>query len=105
MFVPPMRRAGHESIFLPSPPASGYSMNTMRMIIAVLCLLLTLAALAGAADRLDPTPRIAGVSAFEPEWKALKASLREAESHYVNAGEFVTRTLARRPGVPFPSPV
>ena len=32
-----------------------------------------------AADRLDSTPRVAVISAFEPEWKVLKAALDERE--------------------------
>jgi adenosylhomocysteine nucleosidase len=41
-------------------------------------------------------PRIAVISAFEPEWKALKASLGEAQSHQANGVEFLTGTLAGR---------
>src|SRR5207248_2504710 len=49
-----------------------------------------------AADRLDSTPRIAVMSAFEPEWKALKAGIGEAKSYSANGVEFVTGTLAGR---------
>lgn len=73
----------------------------MRVILTFLCLVLTLAAEVRAADRLDPTPRIAVMSAYEPEWKALKAGLGEATSHYVNGVEFVTGTLAGRKVVLF----
>ena len=60
---------------------------------------------ASAADRLDPVPRIAVVSAFEPEWKVLKASLGEAKTHEVNGVEFATGTLAGRNVVLFLSGV
>jgi adenosylhomocysteine nucleosidase len=90
---------------LPSPAPTGYSANTMRIIVTVLCLLLALTAPAAAADRLDPIPRVAVMSAFEPEWKALKANLGEAKSHYANGVEFVTGTLAGRKVVLFLSGV
>jgi adenosylhomocysteine nucleosidase len=71
-------------------------MNILRAVVAVLYLLLALAAPVRAADRLDPVPRIAVMSAYEPEWKALKANIGEARSHYANGVEFVTGTLAGR---------
>ena len=75
--------------------------RNMRFIISVLCLLLAFAAQANAADRLDATPRIAVISAFEPEWKALKASVGEPKSYSVNGVEFVTGTLGGRKVVLF----
>jgi len=68
----------------------------MRLIVSVLALLLAFTAPGKSADRLDSTPRIAVISAFEPEWKALKASVVEAKSYSVNGVEFVTGTLAGR---------
>ena len=79
--------------------------NGMPVLFAALCLLLALVAPASAADRLDPVPRIAVVSAFEPEWKVLKASLGEAKTHEVNGVEFATGTLAGRNVVLFLSGV
>ncbi|HEX9328914.1 MAG TPA: 5'-methylthioadenosine/S-adenosylhomocysteine nucleosidase [Reyranella sp.] len=74
----------------------------MRFIAPVVCLLLTLLALPlRATDRLDTVPRVAVVSAFEPEWKVLKAGLAEAKSHHANGVEFVTGTLAGRKVVLF----
>ena len=74
----------------------------MRFIASVLLLLLTFLALPlQAADRLDAVPRVAVVSAFEPEWKVLKASLADAKSHSANGVEFVTGTLAGRKVVLF----
>jgi adenosylhomocysteine nucleosidase len=80
-------------------------MNTMRTVVAAMCLLLVFAAPVGAADRLDPAPRIAVMSAYEPEWKALKAATGEAQSHYANGVEFVTGNLAGRKVVLFLSGV
>jgi len=80
-------------------------MNTMRPVVAAIYLLLAFAAPVRAADRLDPEPRIAVMSAYEPEWKALKAALGEARSHYANGVEFVTGTLAGRKVVLFLSGV
>jgi len=77
----------------------------MRTIVAVLYVLLAFVAAAQAADRIDATPRIAVISAFEPEWKALKADLGEAKSHHANGVEFVTGTLAGRKVVLFLSGV
>jgi adenosylhomocysteine nucleosidase len=78
----------------------------MRFFPAILCLLTTL--LAGplqAADRLDVIPRVAVISAFEPEWKAFKAAVVEPKTHLANGVEFVTGTLAGRPVVLFLSGV
>ncbi len=58
-----------------------------------------------AADRFDSTPRIAVISAYEPEWKALKAALETPASHHANGVEFVTGTLGGRPVVLFLSGV
>jgi adenosylhomocysteine nucleosidase len=80
-------------------------MNTLRTVVAALYLLLAVAAPVRAADRLDPVPRIAVMSAYEPEWKALKANIGEAKSHNANGVEFVTGTLAGRKVVLFLSGV
>jgi len=71
------------------------------IIIAALCLVLAIGAPARAADRLDPEPRIAVISAYEPEWMTLKASVGDAKSHHVNGVELVTGTLAGRKVVLF----
>jgi adenosylhomocysteine nucleosidase len=78
----------------------------MRSLLAILCVLSAL--LAGpvqAADRLDATPRIAVIPAFEPEWKVLKAAIEGPKSHQVNGVEFVTGMLSGRPVVLFLSGV
>lgn len=77
----------------------------MRTIACALCLMLTLAAPLRAADpgpgRLDTVTRVAVVSAFEPEWKVLTASLADARSHSANGVEFATGTLSGRKVVLF----
>ena len=73
----------------------------MRALFAAVCLLFAFIQPALAADRLDGEPRIAVISAYEPEWLALKASTIDARSHHVNGVEFVTGTLAGREVVLF----
>ncbi len=51
--------------------------------------------------RLDDTPRIAVISAFEPELKLLLARLQGAAKHGVNGVEFTTGTLEGKPVVLF----
>ena len=68
----------------------------MRALFATLCLLFAFIQPTQAADRLDAVPRIAVISAYEPEWLALKASTIDARSHHVNGVEFVTGTLGGR---------
>src|SRR5262245_18666153 len=75
--------------------------TTMRALLTVLCLLLAIVQPTQAADRLDGEPRVAVISAFEPEWLALKASTLDARSHHVNGVEFVTGTLGGRQVVLF----
>lgn len=78
----------------------------MRFFVTILCLLSALmAAPSQAADLLDSTPRVAVIVAFEPEWKALKASVEGARSTTVNGVEFVTGTLGGRNVVLFLSGV
>ncbi|MFC3676083.1 5'-methylthioadenosine/S-adenosylhomocysteine nucleosidase [Ferrovibrio xuzhouensis] len=67
----------------------------MIRLLAIL-LLLALPAAATAADRLDPAPRIAVMSAFAPEWQVLKAATSDRKSHSVNGIDFVTGRLAGR---------
>ncbi len=57
-----------------------------------------LAALAGAAHA---EPRIAVMSAFEPEWLALQEAVEGAETDVINGNRFVTGTLEGQPVVLF----
>lgn len=45
------------------------------------------------AEPLDPTPRIAVMSAFFPEWQALLATAEDAEVHAIDGKRFVTARL------------
>jgi adenosylhomocysteine nucleosidase len=78
----------------------------MRFLLAFLYILSVVSAdPLQAADRVDSTPRVAVISAFEPEWKVLKADIEGAKSTTVNGIEFVTGTLSGRPVVLFLSGV
>lgn len=54
-----------------------------------------------AAELLDAKPRIAVVSAFEPEWQVLKSELAEASEYRVNGRSFITGKLAGKDVVLF----
>ena len=54
-----------------------------------------------AAETLDRTPRTAVMSAFEPEWAELKATLSGREDHLVNGTIFATGTIEHQPVVLF----
>ncbi|HEX2887906.1 5'-methylthioadenosine/S-adenosylhomocysteine nucleosidase [Vineibacter terrae] len=73
----------------------------MRALMVAACVVLALLGTARAADRLDPEPRVAVISAYEPEWVALKAAVSDARSHHVNGVEIITGTLAGRKVVLF----
>lgn len=60
---------------------------------------------ARAADTPDETPRTAVMSAFEPEWTALQASLIGRRSHSVDGISFLTGTIEKQPVVLFLSGV
>jgi adenosylhomocysteine nucleosidase len=70
-----------------------------------LAVLLGSAAAAGAAETLDRTPRTAVISAFRPEWAALRAALRDREGYVVNGTSFETGTIEGKPVVLFLSGV
>lgn len=46
------------------------------------------------AQRMDETPRIAVISAFQPEWELLLSEMDVAETYTVNGVDFTTGTLA-----------
>lgn len=71
----------------------------MRRLFLIALLLLAAPVLA--AERLDPRPRIAVMSAFAPEWQALKAATADTQTHSVNGIDFVTGKLAGREVVLF----
>lgn len=73
------------------------------MIRPALALLLSAAPLA--AQTPDETPRIAVMSAFEPEWISLQADLEGAETQTINGTDFITGTLSGQQVVLFLSGV
>jgi adenosylhomocysteine nucleosidase len=75
-----------------------------RVFIAGLVLLLLLGVLSirtVAAEFSDQTPRIAVVSAFEPEWTVLKGEIQDPVEHTVNGRSFITGKLAGKDVVLF----
>lgn len=69
----------------------------MRFLLAILLLTgIAGAPLSAFAERLDPQPRIAVMSAFGPEWQALQAATSNRQSHSVNGIEFVTGQISGR---------
>lgn len=75
------------------------------MIRTFLLFLALLAPAALPAQKRDPTPRTAVVSAFPPEWVALYHSVEGAQTSAINGVEFVRGTIARRPVLLFLSGV
>jgi adenosylhomocysteine nucleosidase len=67
------------------------------ILIACLGFLATLPA--EAADTLDPLPRTAVMSAFQPEWAVLQAGLQDRHEYAVNGNVFDTGTIAGKPVV------
>ena len=76
-----------------------------RIALAVLLLTGTQSLRASAAGLLDGTPRIAVVSAFEPEWTLLKSEVADPVEHKVNGRSFITGKLAGKDVVLFLSGV
>lgn len=81
------------------------------MIRSAIALLLTAAPLAAqtadpaAAPMRDPTPRVAVMSAFEPEWTGLLEDLEDPQMQVVNGTRFMTGTLSGQEVVLFLSGV
>jgi adenosylhomocysteine nucleosidase len=73
--------------------------------LAIGCLAIGGARAARAAELLDRTPRTAVMSAFEPEWTALRAMLVDRQEHLVNRTTFLTGTIEKQPVVLFLSGV
>ncbi|MDM0040990.1 5'-methylthioadenosine/S-adenosylhomocysteine nucleosidase [Variovorax sp. J22G21] len=81
-------------------------MMRWRSLLAACALAAGLAGCAGlpapsGAVRLDETPRIAVISAFQPEIVLLSSKLLDARKYSVNGNEFTTGTLAGKPVVLF----
>lgn len=74
------------------------------MIRPALALLLTASPLA-AQSAAESTPRIAVMSAFQPEWISLQADLEGAQTETINGTQFITGTLSGQEVVLFLSGV
>jgi adenosylhomocysteine nucleosidase len=66
----------------------------LRAGLAALLLLAVLPLRASAEGFLDPTPRMAVISAFEEEWTVLKSEIREPAEYRINGRSFITGKLA-----------
>jgi adenosylhomocysteine nucleosidase len=76
-------------------------MNALARIFATLLVLAAMAAPARAAPWLDETPRIAVLSAFEPELAMLLPKVEQPAKYRVNGVEFTTGLLQGKPVVLF----
>ena len=75
-------------------------MKALASLVAGLCL-----AAPAFAQTLDPSPRYAVISAFEPEWVALQAAMTRQGEFTVNGARYLTGTLGGKPIVLFLSGV
>ncbi|WP_375263275.1 5'-methylthioadenosine/S-adenosylhomocysteine nucleosidase [Palleronia sp.] len=65
-------------------------MNAHTSIHIAVGLTACLAATPLAAQGIDDTPRVAVMSAFDPEWEVLQKGLGNAETHNINGSPFIT---------------
>ncbi|MCV3764014.1 5'-methylthioadenosine/S-adenosylhomocysteine nucleosidase [Rhizobium sp. TRM95796] len=77
----------------------------MKLSFALALGAATLPMVASAADLIDATPRIAVMSAFEPEWQVLLKDLEGAQEHKLMGRRFVTGKLGGKDVVLFLSGV
>ncbi|MBU1315509.1 MAG: 5'-methylthioadenosine/S-adenosylhomocysteine nucleosidase [Alphaproteobacteria bacterium] len=75
------------------------------LLLSTMALSAAFSAPAAAAEQLDDKPRIAVMSAFEPEWKTLLTQLSDAQEHVLNGRRFVTGSMAGKDVVLFLSGV
>ena len=75
------------------------------LLLSTMALSAAFSAPAAAAEHLDDKPRIAIMSAFEPEWKTLLTQVSDAQEHVLNGRRFVTGSMAGKDVVLFLSGV
>ena len=75
------------------------------LLLSTMALSAAFSAPAAAAEQLDDKPRIAVMSAFEPEWKTLLTQVSDAQEHVLNGRRFVTGSMAGKDVVLFLSGV
>ena len=76
----------------------------MRSSLGMACIALSAGlacTAASAAELLDPTPRVAVMSAFAPEWAALIEDTQDTQQHLLHGRRFVTGKLAGKDVVLF----
>src|SRR5579862_6290600 len=79
--------------------------NFRLLMLVVFGCLATFSGAAQGSETLDKTPRTAVMSAFEPEWTALRAMLVGREEHVAEGITFLTGTIEKQPVVLFLSGV
>lgn len=72
-----------------------------RLLLAIVLLGGASSVPALASGLLDDKPRIAVVSAFEPEWTLLKSEIKDPVEHEINGRSFITGKLAGKDVVLF----
>lgn len=94
-----------DSVFFPVDACSRPSTTKFPYLTSLLVVLDAVANgnPAHAAATLDRTPRIAVMSAFEPEWTALQSMLAGRKDYVVRGTLFVTGTIGHKPVVLFKS--
>jgi adenosylhomocysteine nucleosidase len=65
----------------------------MRPLLLMAFASLALTGPARSAETIDATPRIAVMSAYEPEWTTLQAAMTDRHEHVVNGRTFITGSL------------
>lgn len=68
-------------------------MSPTRVLAAAAFAFLSATPTVQAADRLDTKPRVAVMSAFQPEWEALLGALKTPKEHVFHGRRFVTGEL------------
>jgi len=74
---------------------------SFALLVVLYASLVGSAADADDAEARDPTPRTAVISAFQPEWTALQAKLRDRKDQVINGTTFATGTIEGKPVVLF----
>lgn len=80
---------------------SRQSILSILLLIGFVGIFASTARSAVAAELIDRTPRVAVMSAFEPEWQALQTVLHDRVDHAINGTNFMTGTIGGKPVVVF----
>jgi len=77
----------------------------MRLAVILLVILAPLMTGAASAEQIDPTPRIAVISAYQPEWMALKSAMSETHTQIIADTTYIVGKLEGKDVVLFLSGV